>query len=255
MQHDGKLGSVRLVGAGPGSVDLLTVRALRAVQGAEALLYDALVTDEVIAEAPAACVKIRTGKRGGQASLKQDTINRLMLRLARRGLNVVRLKGGDPSIFGRVGEEVDFLRRHGIETEIVPGVTAACAAAAQFSFPLTHRGEARRVVFATGRLGGGGVADCWNGVADPETTLALYMGGSELGELATRLRAAGRDPGTPVLVAESAGRANGRLIFQGVLSELPSCADSDGGPVLVVVGETASRASRVLESLNLRAVG
>lgn len=255
MPHDRKLGSVRLVGAGPGSADLLTVRALRAVQGAEALLYDALVTDEVVAEAPAACVKIRTGKRGGQASLKQETINRLMLRLARRGLNVVRLKGGDPSVFGRVGEEIDFLRRHGIEAEIVPGVTAACAAAAQFSFPLTHRGEARRLVFATGRLDGGGVADGWDGASDPETTLALYMGGSELGELAARLRSAGRDASTPVLVAESAGRANGRLIFQGVLSDLPACADSDGGPVLVVVGATARRAPTAQELTGSRAVG
>ncbi|HEY0650226.1 uroporphyrinogen-III C-methyltransferase, partial [Phenylobacterium sp.] len=144
-----KEGKVRLVGAGPGAADLLTIRALRAIEGAQALLYDALVADEVIALAPAACLKIQTGKRAGRPSLRQETINRLMLRLARRGLNVVRLKGGDPSIFGRVGEEATFLHAHGIATEVVPGVTAASAAAAQFGFPLTHRGEARRLLVAT----------------------------------------------------------------------------------------------------------
>src|SRR4051812_41065700 len=149
------LGRVHLVGAGPGSADLLTVRAVRAIEGAEALLYDALVSDEVLALAPAACLKIRTGKRGGQASMSQATINHLMLRLARRGLRVVRLKGGDPSIFGRVGEEVAFLRGHGVEATVAPGVTAACAAAAQFGFPLTHRGEARGLFIATATLSGG----------------------------------------------------------------------------------------------------
>ena len=129
MPHDRAPGSVKLVGAGPGAADLLTIRALRAVEGAEALLYDALISDEVLALAPAHCLKIQTGKRAGRTSMKQETINRLMLRLARRGLRVVRLKGGDPSVFGRVGEETAFLQAHGIETEVVPGVTAACAAA------------------------------------------------------------------------------------------------------------------------------
>src|SRR6516165_7914607 len=114
MPPEPKPGRVRLVGAGPGAADLLTVRALRAIEGAEALLYDALVSEEVLALAPAHCLKIQTGKRAGKTSMKQETINRLMLRLARRGLEVVRLKGGDPSIFGRVGEEQVFLAGHGI---------------------------------------------------------------------------------------------------------------------------------------------
>src|SRR5689334_509746 len=113
-------GQVLLVGAGPGAADLLTVRALRAVESAQALLYDALVSEEVVALAPAACLKIRTGKRAGRASLSQETINRLMLCLARRGLRVVRLKGGDPSVFGRVGEERAFLEARGLEVEVVP---------------------------------------------------------------------------------------------------------------------------------------
>ena len=118
-------------------------------RGAQALLYDALVAEEVLALAPAHCLKIQTGQRAGRTSMAQSTINRLMLRLARRGLKVVRLKGGDPSIFGRVGEEREFLTSHGVEVEVVPGVTAACAAAAQFRFPLTHRGEARRLLIST----------------------------------------------------------------------------------------------------------
>jgi uroporphyrin-III C-methyltransferase len=146
---------VLLVGAGPGPVDLMTLRAVRAVESAQALLYDALIGEEAIALAPPGCVRIQTGKRAGKPSMHQDEINRLMLRLARKGLRVVRLKGGDPSVFGRVGEESAFLREHGVSVEVVPGVTAACAAAAQFGFPLTHRGEARRVVFTTARLEAG----------------------------------------------------------------------------------------------------
>lgn len=237
-------GRVLLVGAGPGAADLMTVRAMRAVQAAGALLYDALVSDEVVALAPAACVKIQTGKRAGRTSMRQETINRLMLRLARRGLTVVRLKGGDPSVFGRVGEEVDFLQAHGVETEVVPGVTAACAAAAQFGFPLTHRGEARRVIFATGRIDSGEVAGGWAAAADRETTLALYMGGMEKPELAARLIAAGRDPNTPVAVIESAGRQEARVLFAGALSDLSAAPPSDGGPVLMVIGEPARRLNR-----------
>src|SRR5579872_6717393 len=124
MQPDPSPGVVLLVGAGPGAADLLTLRAARAVETAGAVLYDALVCDEVVALAPRGCVRIRTGKRAGEASMKQETINQLMLRLARRGLTVVRLKGGDPSVFGRSGEERAFLEAHGVRVGIVPGVTA-----------------------------------------------------------------------------------------------------------------------------------
>jgi uroporphyrin-III C-methyltransferase len=172
MPHDPPQGCVLLVGAGPGPADLMTVRALRAVESAQALLYDALVGEEILGLAPAGCVRIQTGKRAGRTSMKQETINRLMLTLARRGLRVVRLKGGDPSVFGRVGEESAFLKGHGVQVEIIPGVTAACAAAAQFDFPLTHRGEARRVVFATARVEGGELADSdWTKSIDQETSV------------------------------------------------------------------------------------
>jgi uroporphyrin-III C-methyltransferase len=173
MPHETRLGTVRLVGAGPGPADLLTLRAARLIGEAKALLYDALVGQAVLALAPAACFKVQTGKRAGRASMRQETINRLMLRLARSGLDVVRLKGGDPSIFGRVGEEIEFLEAHGVPVEVIPGVTAACAAAAQFKFPLTHRGAARRVVFTTARVENGELAGDWRVAADPEATAAI----------------------------------------------------------------------------------
>lgn len=235
-------GRVLLVGAGPGAADLLTVRAARAIGEAEALLYDALVADEVLALAPAGCFKIQTGKRGGRASMRQETINRLMLRLARRGLKVVRLKGGDPSVFGRVGEESAFLRAHGVAVEVIPGVTAACAAAAQFDFPLTHRGEARRLVLATAVLEAGRAQGDWSAAADGEATLAIYMGRDEAADLQARLIAAGRPASTPVAVIENAGRADGRLAA-GRLSRLAELAGGMGdGPVLIVVGEVTARA-------------
>lgn len=244
MPHDSALGRVQLVGAGPGAADLLTVRALRAIEGAQALLYDALISDEVLALAPAACLKIQTGKRAGRASMKQETINRLMLRLARRGLRVVRLKGGDPSIFGRVGEEAAFLHSHGVETEVVPGVTAACAAAAQFGFPLTHRGEARRVIFATATTHDGALTKAgWAAAADPETTLALYMGRDQLDGAAARLIANGRSPSTPAMAVENAGRPEARAIpgDLGDLGERLAAARFEG-PVVLIVGEVAARA-------------
>ncbi len=238
-----KQGRVRLVGAGPGAADLLTLRALRAVETAGALLYDALVSEEVLALAPAHCLKIQTGKRAGRASMKQETINRLMLRLARRGLEVVRLKGGDPSIFGRVGEEAAYLNAHGIETEVTPGVTAACAAAAQFNFPLTHRGQARRVVFTTARLEAGALQCDWAAAADPEATLAIYMGGGAAEALGARLIEAGRAPNTPALAIESAGSPKARL-RRGTLADLARLVEGgQGGPILLVVGEVAALAT------------
>ena len=240
MLHDA--GQVLLVGAGPGPADLMTVRAMRAVQGAQALLYDALVGGEIVDLAPAACIRIQTGKRAGRTSMAQDTINRLMLRLARRGLKVVRLKGGDPSIFGRVGEESAFLKSHGVPVEIVPGVTTACAAAAQFDFPLTHRGLARRVVFATATLTAGRLVADWDGAADPETTLAIYMGGAAAEQIRSRLIAAGRAPTTPVAVIENVGGPDARFVT-GLLEALPAlAATTGGGPVMIVVGDVTALA-------------
>lgn len=244
MPPDAKTGSVALVGAGPGAADLLTVRALRAIEGAQALLYDALVADEIVALAPGPCVKIQTGKRAGRASMAQATINRLMLRLARRGLRVVRLKGGDPSIFGRVGEEADFLAGHGVATTIVPGVTAATAAAAQFGLPLTHRAEARRLLISTATIqDGSALAEGWAAAADPQTTLALYMGRDKAAEIAAALIRHGRPAATPALAVENAGRADARALpstLGRLAADLAEAAPE--GPVVLLIGAVAARA-------------
>lgn len=245
MPHDVTTGRVRLVGAGPGAADLLTVRALRAIEGAQALLYDALIADEVLALAPAACLRIQTGKRAGRASMAQGTINRLMLRLARRGLEVVRLKGGDPSIFGRVGEEREFLQANGVAVEVVPGVTAACAAAAQFGVPLTHRGEARRLLISTATMAGGAfVEEGWAAAADPKTTLALYMGRDQVAAIAEVLMRHGRAALTPTVAVESAGCHSARAI-PATLGDLADAlaAARPTGPVVLLVGDVAARAA------------
>ena len=244
MPHEHRPGEVLLVGAGPGPADLMTVRAMRAVEGAEALLYDALVHEEVLALAPRACVRIQTGKRAGRTSMSQDTINRLMLRLARRGLKVVRLKGGDPSVFGRSGEERAFLEGNGVAVAIVPGVTAASAAAAQFAFPLTHRGVARRVIFATARVQDGTVVEeGWSAKADPSATLALYMGRDACAAVANRLIEQGRSPATPAVAVENAGSDDARLISAD-LARLPELVAQAActGPVLIVIGEAVAMA-------------
>jgi uroporphyrin-III C-methyltransferase len=235
-------GKVWLVGAGPGAADLMTVRAARLVEGAQALLYDALVEPQVLAMAPAACLRIQTGKRAGKTSMSQDVINRLMLRLARQGLNVVRLKGGDPSVFGRVGEEREFLEAHGVSVETVPGVTAASAAAAQFGFALTHRGEARRALFVTARVRDGEIVEDWSACADRETTVCVYMGRDVAGAVSRKLMALGRAAATPVAVVENAGRPGARVIGAS-LTGLEEALATFGGeaPVVLVIGEVARR--------------
>lgn len=244
MLPEARLGTVKLVGAGPGAADLLTLRAARAIGSAQALLYDALISDEVLALAPVACLKIQTGKRAGRTSMKQETINRLMLRLARRGVDVVRLKGGDPSIFGRVGEEQAFLNGHGVSTEVVPGVTAASAAAAQFGFPLTHRGESRRLLICTATSAGGGLVEAGRGSADPDTTLAFYMARDQVRALALQLIGEGRPASTPAIAVENAGHADARGI-PSTLENLAEAVDAaqPTGPVVILIGDVTARAA------------
>ncbi|MDR3506574.1 MAG: uroporphyrinogen-III C-methyltransferase [Caulobacteraceae bacterium] len=251
MQPEVSLGEVLLVGAGPGAADLLTLRAARAVESAGALLYDALVCDEVVALAPRGCVRIRTGKRAGEASMKQETINRLMLTLARRGLKVVRLKGGDPSVFGRGGEERAYLEAHGVAVQVIPGVTAASAAAAQFAFPLTHRAEARRLVLATARIADGALqTEGWDGMAAHDTTLALYMGRNAAGAVAERLIAEGRPADTDCLVIENAGRPNARAEPARLCGLAKAVAEmAPSGPVLLVIGTVTRQARLAATSL------
>jgi uroporphyrin-III C-methyltransferase len=238
-----KEGFVTLCGAGPGDADLLTLGALKAIQQAEALLYDALVSDEILALAPARCVKIGVGKRGDRLSIPQDKTNALLVRLARRGLRVVRLKGGDPSVFGRVEEERAHLDRHGIAHRTIAGVTAASAAAAQFEFPLTHRGEARSVTFLTGRTRDGSVDLDAGAVRNPEASLVFYMSSHNAAHIEATLRAAGRGAATPLLLVENAGRATARAV-KGRLGDLATLAAAKAwdGPVLIGVGAAFAHA-------------
>ncbi|MDB5441294.1 MAG: uroporphyrin-III C-methyltransferase [Caulobacteraceae bacterium] len=236
MPHE--FGQVKLVGAGPGAADLLTLRALRAIEGAQALLYDALVEPEVLALAPRACLRIQTGKRAGKTSMHQDEINALMLKLSRKGLKVVRLKGGDPSVFGRVGEEKMFLQAHGIDVEIVPGITAASAAAAQFGLSLTHRDVGRRLVLATASLAGGQLTGDWSVAADREASLAVYMGRDKAAAVCAELIRLGRPASTPAVAVENAGRITARAVHA-TLATLPAeiSAVAEGGPVVLLIGE------------------
>jgi len=230
-------GHVTLCGAGPGDLDLLTLGALKAIQAAEAVLYDALVSDDILALAPARCIKIGVGKRGDRLSIPQDKTNDLMVRLARRGLKVVRLKGGDPSVFGRVEEEREHLDRHGIAHRTIAGVTAASAAAAQFEFPLTHRGEARSVTFLTGRTKDGSVDLDAGAVRNPEASLVFYMSSHNAGHIQAALVAAGRTAATPVILVENAGRPQARAVA-GRLDRLAVLVTEQAwqGPVLIGVG-------------------
>src|SRR5437868_5651309 len=198
-------GSVWLVGAGPGDPELLTVKALKALQRADVVIHDGLVSDEILDLAPAAARRISVAKRKSRHSYAQDEINRMLVAFAREGLSVVRLKGGDPFIFGRGGEELQACRAAGVETHVVPGVTAALAAGASAGAPLTHRGSAQAVTFVTGHAAKGGEPDLdWAALATPNHTVVVYMGLSMAAPIAARLMAAGRDPATPALIVENA---------------------------------------------------
>lgn len=231
-------GFVSLVGAGPGDADHLTLGALKALQSAQALLYDALVSEDILALTPDRCVKICVGKRGDRLSVSQDKTNALMVRLARKGLHVVRLKGGDPSVFGRVEEERDYLDTHNIPHRTIAGLTAACAAAAQFAFPLTHRGEARSVTFLTGRTKDGSIDFSEALFADPQASLVFYMSSHNAEHIQTCLTRANRSPHTPVILVENAGRPTARAL-KTTLATLAADVQAAAwqGPVLIGVGE------------------
>jgi uroporphyrin-III C-methyltransferase/precorrin-2 dehydrogenase/sirohydrochlorin ferrochelatase len=237
-------GRVSLVGAGPGDPGLLTMRALLALQTADVILHDALVGPAVLDVARREARRIDVGKRCGHHALNQETINRLMLKHASQGAHVVRLKGGDPLIFGRAGEELEFLERAGLKVEVIPGVTAACAAAARLGIPLTYRGIARSLHFVAGHGADDLVPEHdWTALAGSGGTLAIYMSGHTLAGLARRLIAAGLPPDTPGLVVENASRPDERHV-RGCVSELAGrlAAAQFCGPTLVLIGEAIAAA-------------
>jgi uroporphyrin-III C-methyltransferase len=235
-------GKVWLVGAGPGDPELLTMKALKALQAAEVVVHDGLVSDEILDLAPRSARRISVAKRKSRHSYSQDEINRMLVAFALEGLNVVRLKGGDPFIFGRGGEELEACREAGVECHIVPGVTAALAASASAGAPLTHRGSAQAVTFVTGHAAKGGEPDLdWESLARANQTVVIYMGLSMAAPIAARLMAAGRAGSTPALIAENASRADERRVVT-TLAGLAEAAANLNGPALLIVGEAMALA-------------
>lgn len=234
-------GSVVLVGAGPGDPGLLTLRGLRALQEADVILYDRLAGAEVLALARRDAERIEVGKEAGNHHVTQERIHALLLEHAQAGRRVVRLKGGDPFVFGRGGEELAFLRGHGVDCAIVPGITAAVACAAYAGIPLTHREHAQSVCLVTahGKDAAETLSDAM--LAQPRQTLAVYMGVERLGMLTARLLARGRAPDTPVALIEH-GTTPRQRVIAGVLRELPMLAKTHAvaTPALLIVGEVAA---------------
>ena len=237
-------GSVVLVGAGPGDPGLLTLNALRALQSAEVVLHDRLVSAEVLKLARREAVLIEVGKGGRDHSVAQETIHELMVEHARRGRRVVRLKGGDPFVFGRGGEELEHLVRHGIAFEVVPGMTAALACAAYAGIPLTHRDHSGSIRFVTAHCRESLETTDWRGLARGRETLAVYMGVATLETLRHELLRHGRSAATPVAFIENGTRAEQRVIV-GTLEHITRLAAQYQltSPALLVVGEVAGLAS------------
>jgi uroporphyrin-III C-methyltransferase/precorrin-2 dehydrogenase/sirohydrochlorin ferrochelatase len=240
-----RTGKVYIVGAGPGDPDLLTVRALGLLRSADAVVYDYLVPMEILALAPAKAARIcfaRRGRTAGHgAALKQNAIHEAMVRLAREGRSVVRLKSGDPLVFGRGGEEAEHLSREGIPFEIVPGITAALGCAAAAVIPLTHRERSSSVTFVAGHETGekGGNAVDWN-LLPKDGTLVIYMGVGRVAAIAEELAGAGFSPDTPFAVVENGSRAE-QWVVRGQLSGLSRIVDSGiRSPAILFVGRTAA---------------
>jgi uroporphyrin-III C-methyltransferase / precorrin-2 dehydrogenase / sirohydrochlorin ferrochelatase len=240
-------GEVYLVGAGPGDPELLTVRARNLLEHAEVALYDNLISPEILALLPPRAERIYVGKRCAHHAMRQEAINALLVELALAGKRVLRLKGGDPFIFGRGGEEIDTLSAHGIRFEGVPGITAALGAAAYSGIPLTHRDYAQSCVFVTGHLKDGGMDLDWNALARPRQTIVVYMGLPGLAVLCRELVAHGLSRTTAAAVVQH-GTTRTQRVITGTLATLPARVTRAKlrAPTLIIVGDVV----RLRERLN-----
>ena len=236
-------GRVTLVGAGPGDPDLLTVKALRALQDADIVFYDELVAPEVLDRARRDAARVPVGRRVGKPGIGQDAINRLLIEAAKSGQRAVRLKGGDPFVFGRGGEEIEALRQAGVACSVVPGITAGIGAAAQFEVPLTFRHEALRITFLTAHKAKDAETVDWSALTDKKMTIVVYMGMTAAPSIRAGLLAAGRSPQTPVGVFARVTRPDAQAVV-GKLEELPALVEKiDGGPAILIIGDVVAHSA------------
>ena len=242
-------GTVTLVGGGPGAPDLITLRGHRALQAADVVLADRLGTEEILAQLPPEVEVVDVGKQRGRHVATQDRINDLLVELATSGRDAVRLKGGDPFVLGRGGEEVLHCARHGIPVTVVPGLTSAVSVPAAAGIPVTHRGTSTSFVVASAHDGSGRVAEAVI-AAHPSTTLVLLMGVRSLEETAARLVAAGRDPATPVAIIESGWTPRQRTTRTTLAAAAGDAARVGvGAPAVIVVGEVVRIPAQVADAL------
>jgi uroporphyrin-III C-methyltransferase len=239
-------GKVYLIGAGPGDPELLTLKAARVLKQADVVLHDDLVNAEILGLAPAHAQIHNVGKRCGKKNISQEEINFLMVTLAASGLQIVRLKGGDPLIFGRIGEEIAALRKANIQFEIVPGITAALGAASTAQLPLTHRQSSHALVLLAGHTASGADATNWQALVSLGATLVIYMPGHHYSEVAHKLRAAGLGAETPCAIISRATTSDEQIFSTNVESLVD--APHLPAPTLLVIGEVLRHAGRRLSA-------
>ncbi|CAO2170723.1 unnamed protein product [Urochloa humidicola] len=244
-------GRVALVGTGPGDPELLTLKAVRAIEAADLVLYDRLVSNDVMDLVGEGARLLYVGKTAGYHSRTQEEIHELLLSFAEAGANVVRLKGGDPLVFGRGGEEMDFLQQQGIRVEVIPGITSASGIAAELGIPLTHRGVATSVRFLTGHSRNGGTDPLYvaGNAADPDTTLVVYMGLSTLPSLAPKLMKHGLPPDTPAVAVERGTTPQQQTVFALLKDLVDEVKSADlVSPTLIIIGKVVALSPFWVES-------